>query len=77
MHRLDFFDLLTRQPFRPFRIRCSLNITAEIRHPEMAILEYSTVRIESPSLPGSSAEEEIIVSLAHIVTVEYLASPDS
>lgn len=72
MSRIDFFALLTAQPFRPFRIRCSLNITAEVRHPEMAVLEFSSVHIESPSVPGTTADEEIIVTLAHIVTVEYL-----
>lgn len=72
MHRLDFYFLLMKQPFRPFRLRLSLDITVDVLHPEMAMIEHSTVLIEPPSAPGAIAEDAIIVSLAHIITVQYL-----
>jgi hypothetical protein len=77
MHRNDFYELLTERPFRPFRMKLSLNVDLEVRHPELAILEYSVVRIEAPSQSGESSEKAIIVSLAHIVTVEYLPAKTS
>jgi hypothetical protein len=72
MNRIDFYTLLTAKPFRPFRMRLSLNITADVRHPEMAILEDSTFRIEPPTPRDEPMEKVTIVSLAHIITVEYL-----
>lgn len=72
MNRIDCFELLTAQPFRPFRMLLSLNIKVDVRHPEMAMLGFSTLRVERPTMPGEVPDDVIIVSLSHIVTVEYL-----
>ena len=72
MHRYDLLELLTEQPFRPFRMRLSLNVDVEVRHPETAILQHSAIRIEPPSQPGQISEGTIIVSLGQIVSIEYI-----
>ena len=69
LNPLELHALIRQQPFRPFRMRLSLNITADVRHPEMAILGYSTVTVGS-----EATNDEMIVILAHIVTIEYLTA---
>lgn len=67
LNLIDLWRILYRQPLRPFRLRLSLNITAEVRHPEFAILRSSSVSIHT-----TDPNEEMAVSLSHIVTLEYL-----
>ena len=52
-------------------------ITHEIRHPEMAIVTPSTVFIGIPAAdaPAPAAGDVVVVSLLHIVQIEYLPSP--
>lgn len=63
----EFDALLHQVPFRPFRMRLSLNITLEVKHPEMAIAGMSIVKVYS-----DASDDEQVVSLAHIVYIEYL-----
>ena len=66
MDPLDFNMILRRMPFRPFRVRLTLDLEFEIRHPEMAALEFSTVVVQVDN------GDETVLSLSHIVAIEYL-----
>ncbi len=67
MDPLELKAILRQQPFRPFQMRLSLNIIVEVRHPEMASVDFSIVKL------GTEATgDELIVSLSHIVTIEFL-----
>lgn len=67
MHPLDMDRLLHQQPFRPFLLVLSSNRLVEVRHPELAEVSLSTVTVlvHPPN-------EEIVIILSHIVTIEYL-----
>jgi hypothetical protein len=79
MRREELLRLLRSQPFRPFRLRLSNDTTYEIRHPDMAIVTLSAVYVGVPS-PGATtaaADDIVIVSLLHVLTMEYLAPAGS
>lgn len=40
-----FFEYLTAEPFRPFRIRMASGQTYEIRHPEMILVGKTNARV--------------------------------
>jgi len=67
MNLFDFDRILFQAPFRPFRIRHVLNETFDARHPEMAMMMRESVVLETP---GSN--QQVVPSLSHIVTLEYL-----
>jgi hypothetical protein len=68
----DFQDLLTSQPFQPFRIVMSSGESYEVRHPEMAWLTRTTLFVgideDSEGIPGRAK----MCSLLHITVVEAL-----
>jgi hypothetical protein len=70
----DVLQLLRAQPFRPFRISLSDGKEVEVRHPEMAIVERSTVfvAVPGPRGPEGPAERVVICALVHITRMEYL-----
>jgi hypothetical protein len=70
----DIRDLLRREPFRPFRLVLTNNQAHEIRHPELAAVTRSLVRIGFPSGPGAVplAERIVGIGLIHIVQYELL-----
>jgi len=75
MRREEIIRLLRDQPFRPFRLRLSDGRTLDIRHPDMAIPTLSAVYV-GVSSPGSTVADDIlVVSLVHVVTLEYLDLP--
>lgn len=70
----DIYDLVHRQPFRPFRITLTDGRTYEVRHPEMAMVGRSTVAI---GLPANGDQEPIYdrlvtVDLLHIMQTEHV-----
>ncbi len=76
----EFLQLLRRSPFVPLRLHLSTGLTFEVRHPELAALERTTVRLSLPAAqkPTPIAERDVVVSLLHIVWIEFLgpaASP--
>ncbi len=74
MRRDELLRLLRAQPFRLFRLRLSNDAVYEIRHPDMAIVTPSAVYVGVPA-PGSAAStaDDIVVgSLLHVLTMEYL-----
>ena len=79
MRRDGLLCLLRAQPFRPFRLRLSNDTTYEIRHPDMAISTLSAVYVGVPT-PGATtnaADDIVVVSLLHVLTMEYLAPANS
>jgi hypothetical protein len=73
----EFLQLLRRQPFVPLRLHLSTGRTFEVRHPELAVLERTTVRISLPAeqQPMPIGERDVVVSLLHIVWIEFLGPP--
>jgi hypothetical protein len=69
-----FRDLLTKRPFKPFRIVMSSGKSYEIRHPEMAWL------LKADLLVGISDDDDDIpaefktCSLLHITAIEPLTA---
>jgi hypothetical protein len=63
-------DLLTEQPFKPFRLIMSSGLAYEVRHPEMALLTRTDVLvgvdIEDDGFPARFK----ICSLLHVTAVE-------
>lgn len=74
MRREELLRLLRAQPFRPFRLRLSNDSIYEIRHPDMAIVTPSAVYagVPSPGAAAPTADDIVVVSLSHVLTMEYL-----
>jgi hypothetical protein len=70
----EFLRLLRQGPFVPFRLHLSTGVNFEVRHPEFAALERTTVWLSLPAVhqPTPIPEREVVVSLLHIVWVEFL-----
>jgi hypothetical protein len=70
----EFLRLLRQGPFLSFRLHLSTGMTFEVRHPELASLERTTVWLSLPAVlrPRRIAEREVVVSLLHIVWVEFI-----
>lgn len=67
-----FRDLLSRQPFRPFRLVMSSGQTYEVRHPEMAMLTRSDPLVGTDLAEDGVPSEFKICSLLHVTCVEPL-----
>lgn len=67
-----FRELLTRQPFRPFRLVMSSGQSYEVRHPEMAFLTRSDMLIGVGETEEGVPAEFRICSLLHVATIEPL-----
>jgi len=65
-------DLLTEQPFKPFRLIMSSGQAYEVRHPEIAIVSRSTVLvgIPGPRGPDGPVEKVVTCALVHITRME-------
>lgn len=77
MSQTELLHLLRSQPFRPFRIRLSNNTVYDIRHPDLALVTPSTIHvgIPSPTAADPVAQDVVIVSMRHVVQVEFLTPP--
>lgn len=76
--RVEDIRQLTRAvPFRPFRVFLSIGEQYDIYHPDMILATLAAVHISAPA-PGVRPEiggSVRIVSLVHIVKIEYLPTP--
>ncbi len=75
----DVLAMLRTKPFQPFRISLSDGQQYEVRHPDNAIVQRSTVLvgIPGPRGPDGPAERVATCALVHITRMEVLngASP--
>lgn len=68
----DVRRLLRQQPFEPFRL-CLVDGTAyEIRHPDLVMVERSTLAVAGTvaNLPLPVAGRDVIVALLHVLRME-------
>jgi hypothetical protein len=73
-----FRELLTQQPFKPFRLVMSSGQTHEVRHPEMALLTRTDILVGTEIADDGVPAEFKICSLLHVTTIEPLhPSPTS
>ena len=70
----EFQALLRLRPFKPFRVYLSNGSPFEVRHPEMAVVEWSIVWIHTPAanLPIPLAERRVFLVLLHITHGEFI-----
>ncbi len=68
-----FRDLLTAQPFQPFRVTMSSGKQFEVRHPEMAFLTRTILFVGVEIAEDGVPAEFRMCSLLHITTVEPLS----
>ena len=68
-----FRELLSQQPFKPFRIVMSSGQTYEVRHPEMALLTRTDMLVGVGDTDEGVPAEFKICSLLHITAVEPLS----
>ena len=74
-----FCELLSQQPFQPFRLVMSNGEQYEVRHPEMAMLTRTDILVGTDESEDGVPAEFRICSLLHVATIEPLgkSSPDS
>jgi hypothetical protein len=72
-----FRDLLTQQPFKPFRIVMSSGKSYEIRHPEMAWLTRTDILVGVGESDDGIPPEFRICSLLHVSSVEPLSTVET
>lgn len=72
-----FRELLTKRPFKPFRLVMSSGQSYEVRHPEMAWLTRSDILVGIDQTDEGVPAEFKICSLLHVTTVEPIAAPSS
>jgi hypothetical protein len=67
-----FRDLLTKQPFQPFRLIMSSGKTYDVRHPEMAWLTRTDILVGLGEVDEGIPAEYRILSLLHVSAIEPL-----
>lgn len=67
-----FQDLLSEQPFRPFRLVMSSGQTYEVRHPEMAMLTRTDILVGTNVAEDGVPAQFKICSLLHVTAIEPL-----
>ena len=73
--RIEDIRALTRAtPFRPFRVYLTIGETYDVHHPDMLLATLGAVHIAAPTQGGQPNDggSVRIVSLVHIVKIEYL-----
>ena len=67
-----FRELLTKRPFKPFRLVMSSGQTYEVRHPDMAWLTRSDILVGLEETDEGVPAEFKICSLLHVTSIEPL-----
>ena len=74
--RMEDIRKLTRAvPFAPFRVFLTSGETYDVRHPDMIVASHGAAFISRPTPAGAESGEVDIVSLVHIMKIEYLPGP--
>ena len=68
-----FRELLTQQPFLPFRLVMSSGQTYEVRHPEMAWLTRTDILVGIDETDEGVPANFRICSLLHVTAIEPLS----
>lgn len=68
-----FRELLSKKPFKPFRVVMSGGQSYEVRHPEMAFLTRSDLLVGIGDLDDNIPADFKICSLLHVTSVEPVA----
>lgn len=66
-------ELLTRQPFRPFRLVMSSGQTYDVRHPEMALLTRTDILVGVGETDEGVLAEFRICTLLHVASIEPIS----
>ena len=69
-----FRELLSQQPFKPFRLVMSSGEKYEVRHPEMALLTRTDILVGIDEAEDGVPAEFRICSLLHVATIEPLGT---
>lgn len=69
-----FRELLTQQPFQPFRLAMSSGDTYEVRHPEMAMLTRTSLLVGTGDTEEGVPAGFRICSLLHVTAIEPLSA---
>jgi hypothetical protein len=69
-----FRDLLSKRPFKPFRLVMSSGQAYDVRHPEMAFLTRSDILVGIGDEKDGVPADFKICSLLHVTAVEPLTS---
>lgn len=69
-----FRELLSQQPFKPFRLIMSNGERYEVRHPEMAWLTRTDILVGIDETEDGVPAEFRICSLLHVATIEPLGT---
>lgn len=74
MRRHELIEVLTAQPFDPFRMYVSDGATYVIRHPDLVWVSPSSAFVGAPEgdRPGPAIERLNIVDLGHITRLEHI-----
>jgi hypothetical protein len=67
-----FRELLTKQPFQPFRLVMSSGLAYEVRHPEMAFLTRTDILVGIDETDEGVPDRFKICSLLHVTAIEPL-----
>ena len=67
-----FRELLTQQPFIPFRLIMSSGKSYEVRHPEMAMLTRTSILVGVDETDEGVPAEFRICALLHVTAIEPL-----
>jgi hypothetical protein len=70
MRRDILIEYLDREPFQPFRLYLSTGVFLDIRQPELAHVEHSTLSLGLP-IEGDK-QRFLVIALIHIVWIEII-----
>jgi hypothetical protein len=68
----DFRNLLTAQPFEPFRLAMSSGQTVDVRHPELALVTRTKIYVNEMLPNGQIGNTANAFSLLHVTKIEFL-----
>ena len=68
----DFRNMMNNVPFQPFALVMSSGERVEVRHPELASMTRTSIRITEVRPDGRLTDEQNYYSLLHVTKIEFL-----